>query len=464
MANTLAAMMLFVAVAMAADDHDGHDHGTAASYSCGSDDYEWAAMFATPGATYHWNAYKTTSTAGASCTYPPDASCAYADAHMNMVFLPETAATWSAALEAEAHDGFSHTPCTEVEPGETIVPAAHKCFMLHFEGDNSSFVIDADSPYVAIFAQHNPSEFEIDGFHYLTDATTGADIEPSGTPVGKQSACPPSSPASSPPLAPEKSKDPCFSETATACRLDDASTHPATAFAQCFGQEPPTGVAARVSLRALQAGDVVLASPTEAARVIVNQHSAVGLASDVLVIEHSHGTLALTPDHVLWADGAFRPAAEVSVGSVLEPAAIVTKITAATHAVVNPLTTSGTILAAGPTGAPVVASTFSAWIADLLLDTALPYPLPYSAAAAAAYLFPASVQAFYDEKLEPLFSRTATELKELKAAVPAPVALAILLGMDVALVAAWAVWGTCSLKGVAAALLFIGATARARKA
>ena len=65
MANTLAAMMLFVAVAMAADDHDGHDHGTAASYSCGSDDYEWAAMFATPGATYHWNAYKTTSTAGA---------------------------------------------------------------------------------------------------------------------------------------------------------------------------------------------------------------------------------------------------------------------------------------------------------------------------------------------------------------------------------------------------------------
>ena len=53
---------------------------------------------------------------------------------------------------------------------------------------------------------------------------------------------------------------------------------------------------------------------------------------------------------MLWADGAFRAAREVREGSVLEPASKVTKLAAATHGVVNPLTTRGTILAAGPTG------------------------------------------------------------------------------------------------------------------
>ena len=144
----------------------------------------------------------------------------------------------------------------------------------------------------------------------------------------------------------------------------------------CFG-EAEGDAAARVPMRALKAGDLVLSSPTEATRVIVNQHAAVRLASSVVVIEHESGSLALTPDHVLWADGAFRAAREVREGSVLEPASQVTKacvtiriplhpyaselavplyasqvtkLAAATHGVVNPLTTRGTILAAGPTG------------------------------------------------------------------------------------------------------------------
>ena len=78
---------------------------------------------------------------------------------------------------------------------------------------------------------------------------------------------------------------------------------------------------------------------------------------------------------------------------MLAPATKVSKVGTATHAVVNPLTTSGTILAAGPTGAPVLASVFPEWIAHLLHGASLPYPLPLSGAAAASHLFPAAVQA-----------------------------------------------------------------------
>ena len=74
------------------------------------------------------------------------------------------------------------------------------------------------------------------------------------------------------------------------------------------------------------------------------------LSSAVLELEHAGGRLALTPDHVLWVDGAFRAASEVREGSQLLPPSKVTRVGAATHAVVNPLTTSGAILAAGPTG------------------------------------------------------------------------------------------------------------------
>jgi len=42
----------------------------------------------------------------------------------------------------------------------------------------------------------------------------------------------------------------------------------------------------------------------------------VRLASSVVILEHATGSLALTPDHVLWVDGGFRAAAEVREGSV----------------------------------------------------------------------------------------------------------------------------------------------------
>ena len=56
------------------------------------------------------------------------------------------------------------------------------------------------------------------------------------------------------------------------------------------------------------------------------------LSSAVLELEHAGGRLALTPDHVLWVDGAFRAASEVREGSQLLPPSKVTRVGAATHA------------------------------------------------------------------------------------------------------------------------------------
>ena len=42
---------------------------------------------------------------------------------------------------ASAIDGMGHTPCTDVEPGETIVPGDHKCSVLHIEGDGASVTV-----------------------------------------------------------------------------------------------------------------------------------------------------------------------------------------------------------------------------------------------------------------------------------------------------------------------------------
>ena len=282
----------------------------------------------------------------------------------------------------------------------------------------------------------------------------------------------------------EGGSDPCFSATASfACLLTDATVPPSTAFDHCFGEGGM--LAERVPMAQLKAGDLILASPvryfalcptphklgilslisscaqTEATRVIVNQHAAVTKYSNMLTLEHETGSLTLTPDHVVYADGVFQPAGNVGVGALLEPASKVTKISKAAHGIINPLTTSGTILAAGPTGAPVVSSALSEWIADLVLESTV-YPLPYSLASAASFLFPHSVQAFYDAQLEQFFTSTSTDLKSLKAAVPAPVALAILAAFDVACVGAFAMWAIFSVKG-AIALLAVAAVATSRR-
>ena len=91
----------------------------------------------------------------------------------------------------------------------------------------------------------------------------------------------------------------------------------------------------------------------------------------------------VTPSHVIMVDGAFLPAREAKVGAALS-AGVITKVTETAGSVINPVTASGTILAAGPTGAPVLASVYGEWIADYFLGVAT-YPLPYSLGSALAY-------------------------------------------------------------------------------
>ena len=214
-------------------------------------------------------------------------------------------------------------------------------------------------------------------------------------------------------------------------------------------------------MKALTAGDIVLASPTETTRVLVNQHRTVKVYSSMVTLEHESGSLTLTPDHVVYADGAFKPAGAVGVGALLEPASKVTKVSQTAQGIINPLTTSGTILAAGPTGAPVVSSALSEWIADLILGSNFS-PLSYSLSSIAAYFFPHQVQAFYDAQLEQFFTATASDLKDLKAAVPAPVALAIIAVFDLACVGTFTMWALFSVKG-AIALLAVATIAKSRR-
>ena len=59
-------------------------------------------------------------------------------------------------------------------------------------------------------------------------------------------------------------------------------------------------------MTALRAGDYVLSAAGETSRVVFNQHVAAGAASPVVAIDYGAGSLELTPDHVIKADGASR--------------------------------------------------------------------------------------------------------------------------------------------------------------
>ena len=220
-----------------ADDHDhDHDHGGHDAPAGCTVAYEWGAIFATPSdaGTYHWNVYKKDG--------------AWAESSMKIVVLP-VADTKESTLNAQkevAHEAMEHhcdaDEVHDVEPTQTIVPGDHRCSKIHIEGDVASIhykisLTDADNnpvTNVAIFTEHNPSEFEIVGGHYLTVTPSGesgsgaaaTDVEPVGNALAAaEPECP------SPPASPPKDDDnPCFSETATACRLDDASLAPAAAF------------------------------------------------------------------------------------------------------------------------------------------------------------------------------------------------------------------------------------------
>ena len=268
--------------------------------------------------------------------------------------------------------------------------------------------------------------------------------------------------------------NPCFArETTTACRINDVTAPLDAMYEQCFGETGRGPAAERLLMTSLSAGDYVLTQADDGAlahtRVILNQHKVArdsDASSPLLTLYHDRGTLGLSPDHVLRVGDGFGPARTATAGADLAAAdgksARVSRVEVSRGGVVNPLTVAGTILAAGPAGAPVLASVYGEWIAKYFLGVAT-YPLPYSLGSALAYLFPEHVQAYYDAVLEPPFLAGAAHLKSISAAAPDAVIGAIVFGFDLALGAGLAAYALAAHAKVAVALGAVGAAAYRQK-
>jgi len=219
----------------------------------------------------------------------------------------------------------------------------------------------------------------------------------------------------------ESSDDsPCFSGRTLACRRNDLSIiSPLDAYTQCWGNSQGTE-AERVALTDLRAGDVVLDTARSWTRVVVNEHvaehSPAGKAS-MLTLHYPQGSLTVTPDHYIRMGESFAPASDAIAGGTLhgpEGQTTISRVEAAgLEVIVNPITTSGTILAADPGGLPVEATTFGGWIAPQVLGS---WHMALPLAKTMSYLFPATAQAFHDALVEP-FLPSAAGIEHLKTLV-----------------------------------------------
>lgn len=134
---------------------------------------EWKGIFDTPESSYIWIAQKVDDK--------------YADPSMKLAALPVDSASKD-KLESVESDGETamEANCTELNHGETIVPAKGKCYLLKFDENRweTTFPVNASATNaVAFFAQHLPTEFEKDT-HYLKLTSSGEDIEPTAEEKG----------------------------------------------------------------------------------------------------------------------------------------------------------------------------------------------------------------------------------------------------------------------------------------
>jgi len=221
--------------------------------------------------------------------------------------------------------------------------------------------------------------------------------------------------------------------------------------APCFARDTMVNLAdgSSIQMSDVVAGDYVQPGPV---RVIVNQHAnAPALKSSLLTLEHSEGSISLTPDHVLAVNGAFVAAREAVIGSKLGNSEV-TRVTASTGSIINPLTTSGMIMADG-----VLASTYPEWIASYMIGRSTA-----SASSALSFLFPATTQAYYNAALEQFFQSTSPELMRMKAVLPAPVVALIFVVADLALAAGFVAFSLASVKSLVA-LVGLAAALKSRK-
>jgi len=260
--------------------------------------------------------------------------------------------------------------------------------------------------------------------------------------------------------------EPCFSREAEACRILDTAATPSAAFRACFDEAAVATVAQRVKMIDLVGGDYVLSSGKELAyeftRVIVNQHKLNEKRSSIVKITHTDGEIELTPDHVLLVDGQWAAARTVKVGSSLSGSSV-TAISHGFAGVINPVTVSGMIVAAGATGRPVVSSAYPEWIAEYMLESNNGYyPLPISMANLLSYLFPVTAQAYWDEVLEHAFAANQQRLGSWKLSLPTALVAPIIFVLDLLCSAGLVLFALANAK-VLAALTAVAVVARARR-
>ena len=111
----------------------------------------------------------------------------------------------------------------------------------------------------------------------------------------------------------------------------------------------------------LAVGDLVLGREG-ATTVVAVQHKAVDTIAELLTFETTDGTVSMTPDHAVFADGELVAAAKVKVGSLLSNGAV-KYITKSEGAIINVVTASGTIFADGS-----LAASNPMWIASIIVD------------------------------------------------------------------------------------------------
>jgi len=150
------------------------------------------------------------------------------------------------------------------------------------------------------------------------------------------------------------------------------------------------------------------------------------------------------------------------VGSSLSGSKVTT-ISHGVSGVINPVTVSGMIVAAGATGRPVVSSAYPEWIAQYMLEENNGYyPLPVSMSNMLAYLFPATAQAYWDEVLEHAFAANQQRLGSAKLGLPTALVAPTMFVLDLLCSAGLLLFALTNAK-VLVALAVVAVVARVRR-
>ena len=220
----------------------------------------------------------------------------------------------------------------------------------------------------------------------------------------------------------------------------------------CFGSEASMACVSlncdqRVRMADLKAGDRVATIDVSSGKrifdtIVVNQHKSDQTSwAELLRIETSNGSaITVTPDHVIHLNGKFSPAAKAVLGDSLSVSSgdVITRISKERGGIINPVTTSGTILVAddasqmrSPNAAmrsePLLASTHPEWISSFMLTMPT---FPFIATRLLATIAPSSMQAYYDTAEHYFINAALPYLQAASGALPSAALPICILAAD----------------------------------